>query len=399
MPPHPVAAKGIVRPSDLPFCHTPLCAPPALATLSGPSALPTWHLARPDGIVGPLHLGTVLAVQVADMWKRIPKPVQILALLAVLALGSALGVNALVAKLLTVDPSRLAAARSSSPPPAAMARNSEPDAAEEPQADAAPSRAEVAARGLPWYKRPILARNIFDSAASGTDYSGDDEGPGEGEVTRQSTLDATLLATAVAIPREYSTALISTGSGMPDLYRIGEPLLTATIHDILRPTMDRPARIIVMNNGELEFIEVGGKKAKGRDHKRDAKKPTKGAKKRGGRHTWDGISDLGGNRYAVEKGELDYALGNLDKLSREARVVPNFADGQTNGFKIFSIRRNSAPRKLGLKNNDVLTAINGNSLGDMSKAMSLYSKLSSESSFTLEVLRNGEPVTLEYEVR
>jgi general secretion pathway protein C len=86
-------------------------------------------------------------------------------------------------------------------------------------------------------------------------------------------------------------------------------------------------------------------------------------------------------------------------MAREARVVPNFADGQTNGFKVFAIRRNSALRKMGLKNNDVLTSVNGYDLSNTEKALELYGKLQAEKSFSLEILRNGEPVTLEYNIR
>ncbi len=80
-------------------------------------------------------------------------------------------------------------------------------------------------------------------------------------------------------------------------------------------------------------------------------------------------------------------------------MVPNFADGQPNGWKVFSIRRTSALRQMGIKNNDVLTAVNGHDLSNTEKALEVYGKLQSEKSFSLEVLRNGEPMTLEYEVR
>ena len=96
---------------------------------------------------------------------------------------------------------------------------------------------------------------------------------------------------------------------------------------------------------------------------------------------------------------MKYALDNLDKMAREARVVPNFADGKTNGFKVFAIRRNSALRNMGLKNNDVLTSVNGFDLSNTEKALEIYSKLQSEKSLSLEVLRDGQPVTLEYDIR
>jgi general secretion pathway protein C len=54
---------------------------------------------------------------------------------------------------------------------------------------------------------------------------------------------------------------------------------------------------------------------------------------------------------------------------------------------------------MGLKNNDVLTSVNGFDLSNTNKALEIYSKLQSDKNFTLEILRNGEPMTMEYSVQ
>jgi type II secretory pathway component PulC len=251
---------------------------------------------------------------------------------------------------------------------------------------------------------PIAKRNIFDSTAAGAPTASDDSSAGDGEA-RKSELEVTLVAVALASRPIWSTALISTGVGMVQVYRIGDPLLTAVVHDIQRPYLSEdgkhhPARVIVMRDGTLEYIDAGGARAKGKkgkNKKATAKKKKK--KKKGGKHKWTGIRKTGKNKYTIDQSEVDYALSNLDKLSREARVVPNFQDGATNGFKVFSIRRNSALRKMGVKNNDVLTSVNNFDLSNTQKALEIYSKLQTEKSLRLEILRNGEPMTLEYEIQ
>jgi general secretion pathway protein C len=341
------------------------------------------------------------------MFDRVPRQARILALLAVFALGSALAVNALVARLLTVDPDKLAAVRSSGPAVTASdggagAEQGE-DGAAAVEASDPPRSSSQRPRRLAWYQDPIIRRNLFDS--SGTEIpTGGAGGGADGEEVK-SELDAVLVSTSVASDPDWSTALLAVSSGPVELYRINDAILTATVHDIRSPWLDaegnhHPARVVVMRDGQKEYIDAGAAVRPGARKKGDGKAKKKDKPKRAsGRHTWDGIHDLGGGKYMVEQSEIDYALGNLDKLSREARIVPNFQDGQTNGFKVFSIRRNSALRKMGLKNNDVLTSVNGFDLSDTEKALEIYSKLQSDKSFSLEVLRNGEPTTLEYTVQ
>ena len=328
-----------------------------------------------------------------------------LLLLAVFALGLALGVNALFAKLLTVDPARLAAA-TASPDSAdtAATTSAEPKSGAAGKAPKAKPVSSAGRKKLSYFLDPILKRNIFDSTATAAGAASSDAVGGADGDARKSELEATLIAVAVATKPIWSTALISTGAGAVQLYQIGDPLLTAVVHDIQRPYLSEdgkhhPARVLVMRDGTLEFIDAGGPapKAKKKAGKKKAKK--KAGKKKGGRHKWTGIRKTGDNKYAIDQSEVDYALGNLDKLSREARVVPNFQDGATNGFKVFSIRRNSALRKMGVKNNDVLTGVNNFDLSNTQKALEIYSKLQTEKTFRLDILRNGEPMTLEYDIQ
>jgi len=343
------------------------------------------------------------------MLDRVPRPIWILSLLAMVAFGLALGTNAVFARLMVVDAGRLAAARDAAPAPGARtsAEDADPDDPDD-IADAAPTSRRSGSqrpRRLNYFQDPILRRNLFNSAAGLDSAPVPEPGP-EGAEVPKSELDAILLSTAVAEDPVWSTALLSVASSGAEPYRIGDPLADATVVDIRAPWLDvdgvhHEARVIVLRGGQHEYIDAGGKPKAGARRKPktedDEEKPTPA--RTSGRHTWDGIKDLGGGKYSVDQGEIDYAMGNLDKLSREARVVPNFADGQTNGWKVFSIRRNSALRKMGLKNNDVLTAVNGADLGDTEKALELYSKLQADKNFSLEILRNGEPMTLEYSVQ
>lgn len=338
------------------------------------------------------------------MLDRLPRPVFIMVLLALLALGLAFGTNAIVASKLSVAPERLASAARAGANQQRAGAEGTGDKAQDAQGAAATDsgRKSTFTRRLNWFQDPIVARNLFDSANAlagkqDTPKSGDPEGEAQ-----KSDLDIVLIATSAASDPAWSTALMAVSSGPPTLFYMAEVVLDAEIVEIHNPWLDsvsvhHPGRVVFVRDGQLEFIDIGGTPKAGA--RRKGKSKTKDKKKRGGRHKWDGITSLGGGKYGIEQSEIDYAMANLDKLSREARVVPNFADGAPNGFKVFSIRRTSALRKMGLKNNDVMTSVNGFDLSNSGKALEIYSKLQSDKNFTLEILRNGEPMTLEYSVQ
>jgi general secretion pathway protein C len=327
-----------------------------------------------------------------------------LLILAIFALGLALGLNALFSKLLAVDPTRLAEASIGSQG-AVVSTETEKSSSGQELKDAKSHRTNKAAIGkLSYFLDPILKRNIFDSTASPESATAVGDNKEGGDELRKSELEVTLIAVAVASPSSWSTALASVGAGSVQVYRIGDPILTAVVHDIQRPYLSEdgkhhPARLIVLREGSMEYVDAGGPAPKGKKKAKPDKKKKKTKKKKGGRHKWTGIRKVSDTKYTIDQSEVDYALGNLDKLSREARVVPNFQDGATNGFKVFSIRRNSALRKMGVKNNDVLTGVNNFDLSNTQKALEIYSKLQTEKTFRLDILRNGEPMTLEYDIQ
>ena len=339
------------------------------------------------------------------MLKRMPPWATRLLILAIFALGLALGINALFSKLLAVDPARLAAASSSNQGAADSAKKEDDSSTKGLSSSAkTPRVSRASVSKLSYFLDPILKRNIFDSTASPDSAAAAGDDKEGGDELRKSELEVTLIAVAVASPASWSTALASVGAGQVQVYRIGDPILTAVVHDIQRPYLSEdgkhhPARLIVLREGSMEYIDAGGPAPKAKKPKSKADKKKKKKKKKGGRHKWTGIRKVSDSKYTIDQGEVDYALGNLDKLSREARVVPNFQDGATNGFKVFSIRRNSALRKMGIKNNDVLTGVNNFDLSNTQKALEIYSKLQTEKSFRLDILRNGEPMTMEYDIQ
>ncbi len=325
----------------------------------------------------------------------------LLAVVTVLAVAVPLGINRLIAsRVRPPDDAELIAFGAAPEEGDGTAGEAEDGSgAEDRPADRTAERSGRPARkpSLNSFLNPIMDRSLFDSSKVGS--TGVALGGGSGDDGEQEATDlgATLILTSVATDPRYSTALIllEQDDAFPEVYGVGDALSDATVEEIVRKRV-----YVRRGNGSLEYLEIGKAPEKtrssrsGRDENDEDRR-----KSRRGRTDWsEGITKIDDTHYQVERSAIDKALGQLDRLSRDARVVPNYQDGKTNGFKIFSIKRNSAYKHLGLKNNDVLTGVNGMEIRDPKSAMDVYNKLQTESQISLEIIRKGEPMTIEYDI-
>jgi general secretion pathway protein C len=112
-----------------------------------------------------------------------------------------------------------------------------------------------------------------------------------------------------------------------------------------------------------------------------------------------GVRRVGGNQYVVERTTVDQSLQNMAQLFTEIRAVPNIENGTSNGFKLSEIQPGSIFQQIGLRDGDVLTSVEGQSVSDPARAMQLLSSLSNRQSISLSVLRDGRPLSFQYAIR
>jgi general secretion pathway protein C len=96
----------------------------------------------------------------------------------------------------------------------------------------------------------------------------------------------------------------------------------------------------------------------------------------------------------VPKATLAAVLATPAKFITTARVVPAMKNGQPDGIKLYAIRPSSVFAHIGLQNGDTIQTINGNDLGDLSKALDSYAKLKVAHAFVIEIVRRGRPLTV-----
>jgi general secretion pathway protein C len=111
------------------------------------------------------------------------------------------------------------------------------------------------------------------------------------------------------------------------------------------------------------------------------------------------VEDLGDNRYRIPRDTLDHSMGNLSQILTQIRAIPNIQNGKTNGFALSEIEPGSVFDEMGLEEGDVLRSVNGQQMNDPALAMQMMSSLRNANQITIQVLREGHPTTLTYQVQ
>ncbi len=90
---------------------------------------------------------------------------------------------------------------------------------------------------------------------------------------------------------------------------------------------------------------------------------------------------------------------DINGLRRYIGGVPIIKNGKLRGFRITYIKRGSDFDKIGLQRGDIITAINGEEITDLSVPMSFIKNIDSIRAATITVKRGNEEKELEYEVQ
>jgi general secretion pathway protein C len=201
----------------------------------------------------------------------------------------------------------------------------------------------------------------------------------------RSALRGVLVGTAIADPSRWSLCQLTNGDTNETLvYAVGDHFLAARIYRVEKD------RVLLDNEGRNEYIDNSAAGASPNLGVAPVPPPPSG----GG----DGVKQLSENNYSVSKKEIDKALNNLSELATQARIVPSFKNGVSNGFKLFSIVPDSLYSKIGVQNGDVIHKINGYEMNSPDKALEIYQKLRDATRIEIELERRGETVRKQYSI-
>lgn len=259
----------------------------------------------------------------------------------------------------------------------------------------------------------ILRRNIFDSETGpldGEPVVATDE-TGEGEVIEidpnapPPLCDGSMrLVAAVVHPtrQEWSFAAIVGAEGTAKLFRAGQSLDGREILAIgpsrvfMRPPGGAPCHIAMFSEGEAvarPIVRATPVAAADRPQPDDRDDSISSADMEAG------ITRVNDTTYNVQRGLVDNILSNQAELMRTARIIPHEENGRVVGVKMYGIRRNSLLGRLGVQNGDMLRTINGYDMSSPDSALEAYTRLRTADHLTLNVVRRGQPTTLDYNIQ
>jgi len=244
-------------------------------------------------------------------------------------------------------------------------------------------------RSLHLYRR-ISQKNMFNSASTG-ELAG-----AEGDRTARRTaplkkteLNVELIGTVVG-PPEHSFAIIEDRQiRTQDLYQVDDMVQgQARIVSISR------CRVVVLRGGAEEIIEC--------PDPQDRTKRTASAVRYSPSPSTPGsyaVRQMSDSEYVIDQAEVENALTNINQLLTQIRVVPNFQDGQADGFRVFAIKPESIFAKVGLQNGDIIRSINNQDITSPERAFQVFQELRNARNLSVEISRKGQTQSLSYEIR
>jgi len=265
----------------------------------------------------------------------------------------------------------------------------------------------------------ILKRNMFDSA-QGALWPPPAPTEDEAELAENATDEPAVFDPSVMPPAcvgemrliasvysdrrpEWSFASISSGSGVPMLYRPGNTVQNHELVEVLpsavfmRPTGAAVCSMTLFVPPEAKAAPAAPATAGTTvEEAKVAIAPVAGLT---AEELAAGIEKISDSEFNIQRGLLDKVLANQSELMRAARVVPHEQGGKVVGVKLYGIRRNSLLGGIGMQNGDLLSTINGFDMASPDSALEAYTKLRSANDLTVTIQRRGRDVNMQYHIR
>jgi general secretion pathway protein C len=247
----------------------------------------------------------------------------------------------------------------------------------------------------------ILKRNVFCSTCPPIIEPEPTAGGTPVDTAPQKTsLPLALMAIMYSPPQQlgvnWSVAVIrDTEDKSMGAFGVGTKIHDATVTEI------QETRIYLDNAGKTEFLDLLDAQA---NSSTSTPTPVAAVTPQPGGDALSqemdrGIRKTGEHSYEIQRQTLESVLGNMNLLSRSARIVPEIKDGKSAGFRLYSVRPDGPFAKIGMQNGDVILSINGLEITSPEKALEVYAKLKSASHLSLGLERNGQKVTKDYSIR
>ncbi len=229
----------------------------------------------------------------------------------------------------------------------------------------------------------IMGRNLFGS----TDAIAQEDKEEDIEALEPTTLKVALLGTVSGSSRNTYAVIEETNKRKQGLFKVGDSIQDAVIKSIQRG-------VVVLKVGDkIEKLTMDEAAARSTG-------PEKGrVSSRASRRRPSPRAEGPGRTVTVSRSDIEASLKDINQLLTQARVRPHFKDGKPDGLAINRIKKGSFFSKLGLRDGDIVQAIDNTSIRSPDDILTLYKKMKSGSGVGIRINRKGQQQTINYRFR
>ena len=226
----------------------------------------------------------------------------------------------------------------------------------------------------------IVDRNLFNSGKKPLAEPG--KGAIDVDKLKQTGLKLKLWGTAIG-PGGHLYAVIEDPKTREQVsYRAGDVVQKATVKMVLRQkvvlNVDGRDEVLIQEEPGIVRAAAPGPAAESAPAPRLAAEPSE--------------------QVAVTGEQIEKAMEDVGDLLTQATFRPHIEDGRPAGISITGIKPNAIFRKLRLRNGDVITGVNNQSITSVDDAMKVFGTLSADGPIQVQVKRRGREETLEYKI-
>jgi general secretion pathway protein C len=110
-------------------------------------------------------------------------------------------------------------------------------------------------------------------------------------------------------------------------------------------------------------------------------------------------SQVGAGSYVIDQRALNASLDNIGQAMTDARLLPSIKDGKVEGFRASEVKPQGIFGTVGIRNGDILLSINDFPIDSPEKAIQSFASLKGQSRIKLDLIRDGQPTTFNYDIR
>jgi general secretion pathway protein C len=227
----------------------------------------------------------------------------------------------------------------------------------------------------------IMGRNLFGS----TDAIAQQDKEEDIEALEPTTLKLALLGTVSGSSRNTYAVIEETNKRKQGLFKVGDSIQDAVIKSIQRG-------VVVLKVGdkvEKLTMDEAAARSTGPKKGRVSSRPRSPREEGPGRTI----------TVRVSRSDVEASLKDINQLLTQARVRPHFKDGKPDGLAINRIKKGSFFSKLGLRDGDIVQAIDNTSIRSPDDILALYKKLKSGSGVGIQINRKGQQQTINFTFR